>query len=207
MRSCVLAAVAAASSLGLANANIMYTEGADLSDDFLNATDLGSLGEGVNRIAGSLSSSCVANPSGTFADCTGGDEADFFVNTIDPGLVFVSASLTVSNLTFDGNLLNLGIVRPLTPGGTDSFFFDQPDFTVDPLVLDGLVLSSFGIETQSATITSPVFEQGLGSYSLDYELEIIMAADSVDAIPVPGALVLMATGAAGLIGRRKISRA
>lgn len=199
------AAVAVAASAAAQAATI--TEPPDLSDFLFSGTDVGSFGAGTHIIAGTLDGFCEENPNADFADCSGGDNADIVLPNIAPGLVVTAASITVSDLVFDGNLGDLGIVYAYGPGGATLL-----DFTTGGVTLTGTTsilpfdfavvpATGIGVAVLSATISAPFEEQGTGNFSLGYRLSFTLAPDRV--IPVPGAVVLFGSvlAAAGVTRR------
>ena len=179
---------------GTANAST-FVESTDFGG-FFTPTYLGVLSSGINTFSGSLATTCVAS-SGSFADCSSGDESDSFTWDLPSGFEILDASVNISNYTMTGTLdseqLGFGRIGFEDWGSDGNYVLNLGDAFLVPQ-------NKATFEVSSATLTSPITLQGTGDIGFDYTLSLNVTASPV---PVPAAVWLFGSALFGLVGMRK----
>lgn len=195
----------------------------DLSNNQLMPTEIDPFSAGLNTISGSLSGECALVTESPLlspiSECLIGDFADYFIADIDPSLELASATATISNLTYDGDLDAFGAVEIFVQDTGSEAYLLVTETGIGPMDLDGMLTifpdpffppSGFvpGSGIQAFTFILPPFldrDVGFGNFALDYTLDLTFNDAAGDPIPLPAGFVLLATGLAGFASLRRFT--
>lgn len=196
-----------------ASAVLIAVETTDYSNGLAAADNVGALMLGANTISGSLDGECIMRsriecnlaPNALGVSPTG-DGQDSFAYELPSGLEITDVTLLISELSGPADFrVAVNALSAPSLGFDGELGIGVESYSAEGLftqVSDGNILGNLFAYTIIAGSASE-----LGAFSFSYLVEITTAALPISEVPIPGALVLMLSGLAGLgFAGRKIKR-